>query len=108
LQNPTSKAERKAHINTKEQCRSLRRKSKRKQHKPVMKLTQDLLAKKWGILQVDGALEEMTLQQYFDVFKMLFIADASQAFKKLSKVNEKEKKKKKTSTEAEKKSKKGR
>jgi hypothetical protein len=38
LQNPTSKAKRKAHINTKEQRRNQRRKSKSKQHKPVMKL----------------------------------------------------------------------
>jgi hypothetical protein len=91
LQNPTSKGERKAHINTKEQRRNRRRKSKSKQHKPVMKLGQDLLAKKWGILQVDGALEEMSLQQYFNVFKKLFIVCAIQAFKKISKVNEKEK-----------------
>jgi hypothetical protein len=42
-------------------------------------------------LQVDGALEEMSLQQYFDVFKKLFIVGAIQAFKKISKVNEKEK-----------------
>lgn len=86
--------------------RSPRLKSNEKQ-KPAIKLAQELLAKKWGILQPEQDLEERTLQQYLDTYKTPLDDNKMEAIKALSVVTTKKKTKKhKINTEATKKKKK--
>jgi hypothetical protein len=42
--------------------------SSRKQ-KSAVKMAQEVLAKKWGILNIDNELEEITLQQYMNIYR---------------------------------------
>jgi hypothetical protein len=63
--------------------------------KPAIKLAQEVLAKKWGILDVEKEIEELTLQQYMDIYKRLLSQPAILAVKKLTEVAEMKKKIKK-------------
>lgn len=77
-----------------EACRRLRSKNKMKKQRVVIKLAQEVLARKWGILAQDKELESITLQQYLDIYKKPLSISAMQAIKSLSEVAELAKKKK--------------
>jgi hypothetical protein len=62
--------------------------------KSAVKMTQEVLAKKWGLLNSDRDLEEITLQQYMDLYKKLLSQLAVVVVHKLTEVNEMKKKKK--------------
>jgi hypothetical protein len=59
-----------------------------KKHKPAVKLAQEVLAKKWGILDVDKEMEELTLQQYIDLYRRSLSQHAIAAVRKLTEVAE--------------------
>jgi hypothetical protein len=67
-------------------------------------LAQEVLAKKWEILDVEKEMEKPTLQQYIDIYKKPLSQPAIMAIKKLTEVAEMKKKKKirssSTSTQA--------
>jgi hypothetical protein len=77
---------------------SPRLKAKSEKIKPVIKLAQELVAKKWGILEEEKEMDNMTLQQYIDMYKQPLNEDALDAIQALTKVaddvNSKKKKKK--------------
>lgn len=50
-----------------------------------------MLAKKWGIVDHDKALEELTLQQYLDIYRKPLTPGAMEAIKKLSQVAQQKK-----------------
>lgn len=75
--------------------RSPRLKTKLAQNKHTVKLAQEVLAKKWGILDHDKALEELTLQQYLDIYRKPLTPGAMEAIKKLTHVAQQKKKQKK-------------
>jgi hypothetical protein len=65
--------------------------------KGIIKMAQDLIAKKCGIVKEDEMLERMTLQQYLDLYKEPLSKQSIEAILQLSKVTvEKEGKQKKT------------
>jgi hypothetical protein len=83
-----------------EQRKSPRLKEKATKSKPIIKLAQELVAKKWGILKEDTELDNMTLKQYMDMYKQPLIEETIEAIEKLTKVavdmkTKKDKKKKK-------------
>jgi hypothetical protein len=41
--------------------------------KSILKLAQDLVARKYGIVPEEKTLDNMTLQQYLDMYKELFL-----------------------------------
>jgi site-specific recombinase XerC len=61
--------------------------------KSAVKMAQEVLAKKWGLLNSDRDLEEITLQQYMDLYKKLLSQLAVVVVHKLTKVTEMKKKK---------------
>lgn len=71
--------------------RSPRLKKKLSQNKPTVRLAQEVLAMKWGIIEHDKALEELTLQQYLDIYRKPLTPGAMDAIKKLSQVAQKKK-----------------
>jgi hypothetical protein len=77
------------------QRESPRLKEKGTKGKPVLKLAQDLVAKRRGVLQDNQNLEGMTLQKYLDMYKKPLSDDSMEAIKKLAEIAEEDKKKKK-------------
>lgn len=65
-----------------------------KQQKPAMKLAQELIAKKWGVLEEEYDLESLNLQQYLDKYKSPLDEEKMNAIKKLLEVTTKKKRKK--------------
>jgi hypothetical protein len=63
--------------------------------KPAIKLAQEVLAKKWGILNVEKEIEGLSLQQYLNIYKKPLSQPAIVAVKKLTEVAQMKKKKKK-------------
>jgi hypothetical protein len=79
------------------QRKSPRLKAKKKSDKSIIKLARDLVAKKCGILQEDEEMEQLTLQQYIDMYKQPLSDKSMEAIIKLTEVScEKQKKKKKS------------
>jgi hypothetical protein len=74
---------------------SMRIQNSIKKHKPAIKLAPELLAKKWGLVDVDKELEELTLQQYIDIYRKPLSQPAIAAIMKLTEVAEMKKKNKK-------------
>jgi hypothetical protein len=60
--------------------------------KSVLKLAQDLVAKKCGIIQGEEALDEMTLQDYLNLYKVPLSKDSMEAIVKLTEVVKEKKK----------------
>lgn len=75
------------------EMRNPRLKSNGKQ-KPVMWMAQELIAKKWGVLQPEQDLESRTLQVYLDKYKEPLTEEKMEAIKTLSAVAAKKKSKK--------------
>jgi hypothetical protein len=72
--------------------------NKMKKCKSSIKLAQKVLARKWAILDVDKELEELTLQQYINIYIKTLPQPAIMAVKKLTEVaNMKNKKKREAS-----------
>jgi hypothetical protein len=69
-------------------------------------LAQDLVAKKWGIVQEEKTLDDMTLKQYLDMYKKPLNEDSMEAILKLTEVAA-EKRKKKNKDKKENRKKKG-
>jgi hypothetical protein len=65
-----------------------------KKRKPAIKLAQEVLAKKWGILNVEEEMEELILQQYIDIYRKPLSQSAMAAVRKLTEVAEMTTKKK--------------
>jgi hypothetical protein len=63
--------------------KSPRLKEKNSGGKAIMKLAQDLVAKKCGILKKDEELDNMTLQQYLNVYKQPLTDQAMEAIGQL-------------------------
>jgi hypothetical protein len=63
----------------------------------MVKLAQDLLAKKCGIIEEEENLDAMTLQQYLDVYKKPLTEESVEAIHKLTEIAVENKKKKKKS-----------
>jgi hypothetical protein len=83
--------------------RSPQFKNNTRKHKSAIKLAQEVLAKKWGIIESDKELEELTLQQYFDLYRKPLSQPAMMAIKKLTVVAQMKKKQKKKGMTARKK-----
>jgi hypothetical protein len=71
---------------------SPRIKEKRGSGKSVLKLAQDLVAKKCGLIRDDEALDEMTLNQYMQMYKKPLTKDSMSAIFKLTEVAQEKKK----------------
>jgi hypothetical protein len=56
-----------------------RTKEKSSKGKSIVKLAQDLIAKKWGVIPDDKALDNMTLQQYLNLYKEPLDESSTQA-----------------------------
>jgi predicted solute-binding protein len=78
-----------------EQRKSPRRKKKPNQGKPILKMAQELVAKKCGLLKDEQQLDAMTIQQYLDVYRRQLSEQSMEAIRKLSEIAEEKKKKKK-------------
>jgi hypothetical protein len=78
-----------------QQRRSPRFKKKNSSGKSIIKLAQDLVAKKCGITKENEDLDDMTLQQYVDMYKQPLLEQAMDAIVKLTEVADEKKKKKK-------------
>jgi hypothetical protein len=63
---------------------SPRFKNNTRKHKSAIKLAEEVIAKKWDIIEADNELEELTLQQYFDQYRKPLSQPAMMAIKKLS------------------------
>jgi hypothetical protein len=74
---------------------SPRFKNKDKKRKPAVQLAQEMLAKKWGLLEADKRMEEITLQQYVDTYRQPLSQSAMAAVRKLTELAELKKKRKK-------------
>jgi flagellar hook-length control protein FliK len=75
---------------------SPRLKEKGTKGKPIIKVAQELVARKCGIIQEKQELDSMTLQKYLDMYKKPLSDDSMEAIKKLAEIaDEKVKKKKK-------------
>jgi hypothetical protein len=85
------------------QRKSPRLSAKSSKGKPVIKLAQDLIAKRCGIVPEEDTLEEITLQQYLDMHKKPLPDSSMLAILKLSEVITEKKKKKKCNVPKEKK-----
>jgi hypothetical protein len=73
--------------------------------KPIIKLAQELVAKKWGVLQEDKDLGSMTMKQYMDMYNQHLNEESIEAIEKLTEVaidkkSKKVKKKKKKGKES--------
>lgn len=68
---------------------SPRLKNRNKQNKPVIAMAQEILAKKWGIMEHSQALDELTLKQYIDIYKKPLSVEAMAAISKLTEVAKK-------------------
>jgi hypothetical protein len=77
------------------QRKSPRISTKSSNGKSALRLAQDLIAKKCGILQDEESLEDQTLQQYLDMCKKPLPDSSMQAILKLSEVASESKKKQK-------------
>jgi hypothetical protein len=66
-----------------------------KKYKPTIKLTQEVLAKKWNILGADKEMDDLTLQQYLDFYKRPLSHLAIFVVNKMTKMTTIKKKKKK-------------
>jgi hypothetical protein len=89
--------------------KSPRSKEKGSGGKSIIKLAQDLVAKKCGIIKENEGLENLTLQQYLDMYKKPLDDQATEAILKLTEVAiEKGKKVKKDMKDKKKKMKQGR
>jgi hypothetical protein len=77
------------------QRKSPRLKKKGIKGKPIIKMAQELVAKKCGIIQEDQELDTMTLQQYLDMYKEPLSQETIEAITKLTTVATEKKKKKK-------------
>jgi hypothetical protein len=73
---------------------SPRFKNNTKKRKPAIQLAQEMLAKKWGILDVEKEMEDLTLQQYINIYRKPLPQAAIMAVIKLTEVAEMKKKKK--------------
>jgi hypothetical protein len=76
------------------QRKSPRLKEKNNGGKTIVKLAQDLIAKKCGIIKEDETLDNRTLQQYMDMYKKPLTEQTMDAIIKLTKVTYEKKKKK--------------
>jgi hypothetical protein len=70
--------------------------AKNSSKKSMVKLAQDLLAKKCGIIDEEENLDAMTLQQYLDVYKKPLTEESVEAIHKLTEIAVQKKKKKKS------------
>lgn len=61
-------------------------KAKLNKKKPVINLAQEVLAKKWGITIEDEELNNLTLQQYLDIYRKPLSTSALQAIRTLTNV----------------------
>jgi hypothetical protein len=77
---------------------SLRLKSINKKPKSIVKLAHDVLAKKWGILNVEEEMEDLTLQQHIDIYKKPLSQPAMAAVRKLTEIAMMKKKRMKSAT----------
>jgi hypothetical protein len=83
------------------QHKSPRLQNKEHNGKTIIKKAQELVARKCGILEEEDELDEMTLQQYLNMYKNPLNEEAMEAITKLSevavekKIKKKDKKKKK-------------
>jgi hypothetical protein len=73
--------------------------------KPIIKLAQELVVKKWGVLQEDKDLDSMTMKQYMDMYNQHLNEESIEAIEKLTEVaidkkSKKVKKKKKKGKES--------
>jgi hypothetical protein len=76
--------------------KSPRLQAKNSSKKSMVKLAQDLLAKKCGIIDEEENLDAMTLQQYLDVYKKPLTEESVEAIHKLTEIAVQKKKKKKS------------
>jgi hypothetical protein len=67
----------------KKQRKSPRLREKGARDKHVIKLAQELLAKKCGVIDEEKELDCMTLQNYIDMYKRPLSEDSMEAIKKL-------------------------
>jgi hypothetical protein len=88
------------------QRKSPRLKEKNNSGKTIVKLAQDLIAKKCGIIKEDETLDNRTLQQYMDMYKKPLTEQTMDTIIKLTKVTDEKKKKKQKKEKKEKKIKK--
>jgi hypothetical protein len=65
-----------------------------KKRKPSIKMAQEVLAKKWGVLDMEKDMEDLTLQQYINIYKKPFSQQSMAAVRELTQVAELKKKKK--------------
>lgn len=102
LNNPSSKKELVTENNKQTEVptrSSPRLKNKMKKPKPAIKMAQEVLARKWGMLKNEEEMDNLTLQQYLDIYRKPLSCSAMAAIKTLSEVAELKKvKKKKKST----------
>jgi hypothetical protein len=74
--------------------KSPRLSGKNSKGKSVIKLAQDLVAKKCGIIQEEDTLDDMTLQEYLHMYKKPLTKDSMEAIIQLTEVAQEKKKKK--------------
>lgn len=79
---------------------SPRLKNKRVHGKTVVEMAQDLIAKKWGVVSDEEALDHLTLQQYIDIYKHPLSEEAMNAVITLTEVAAAKKKTKKKKQQA--------
>lgn len=60
----------------------------------MVKLAQEAIARKWGVIPENQVLDDITLQQYLDLYKKPLTDEAMEAINELSKVQQKKKCKK--------------
>jgi hypothetical protein len=72
--------------------KSTRLKGKTSSGKIVVRMAQDLIAKKWGITPPDRSLDDMTLKQYLEVYKKPLSETAMNVVSKLAEVEVNKKK----------------
>lgn len=75
-----------------QQRKSPRLKERLAKGKTVVKMAQELVAKKCGILPQEKEMDSITLQQYLDVYKEPLTKESTEAILKLTEVEEKKKK----------------
>jgi hypothetical protein len=75
--------------------RSPRMKKKASKDKLLIKMSQELIAKKCGLLNEEKEMEDMTLQQYLDMYKQPLNEESLKAIEKLTEIDGGLKKKKK-------------
>jgi hypothetical protein len=73
---------------------SPRFKNNAKKRKPAIQLAQEMLAKKWAILDVEKEMEDLTLQQYINIYRKSLSQATIMAVRKLMEVAKMKKKKK--------------